>query len=140
MKIKYSKKRLYSNLLLGVLFGIMGVLKISEGSADYLNYFQLALGLFMIGVFFFESYYQYLKIENGVLTRYSFRRKSVKLSEVEKIRKFAGDYILFTSEKKLKINSELVNKGQTADLESILRSLDIPFEETPVKKYNFKKS
>ena len=140
MKIKYSKKPLYSNLVLGALFSLMGILKISEGSADTLNYFQLILGLFMTGLFLFESYHQYLKIENGMLIKYSFRRKSLKLSEVEKIKKFAGDYILYSTGKKVKINSELVKKNQKAELENLLRSLDIPIEETPTKKYNYKQS
>ncbi|HER40697.1 MAG TPA: hypothetical protein ENO10_05705 [Salinimicrobium catena] len=105
-----------------------------------MNYFQLTLGLFMIGLFLFESYYQYLKIQNGMLIKYSFRRKSLKLSEVEKIKKFASDYILYSTGKKVKINSELVNKNQKAELDNLLRSLDIPFEETPAKKYKYKQS
>lgn len=140
MKIRYSKKRLYSNLILGILFSILGILRIAEETANYLIYFQLGLGIFMIAIFIFENYYQYLRIENGVLTRYSFRRKSLKLAEVHKIRKFAGDYILHTSETKLKINSELVSNHQQAELESLLRSLEVAFEETPVKKYNYKQS
>ena len=94
----------------------------------------------MIGIFLFERYNQYLKIENGVLVKYSFRRRSMVLSEIEKIRKFAGDYILNSGGKKLKINSELVSKQQKTELESLLRSLDIPFEETPAKKYNYNQS
>ena len=126
--------------MLGVLFSLMGILKISEGSADSLNYFQLTLGLFMIGIFLFESYNQYLRIEKGRLTKYSFRRRSLELSEVEVIRKFAGDYILYSRGNKLKINSELVSKSQKAELENLLRSLEVPFEETKVKKYNYKQS
>lgn len=140
MTIKYSKKRLYSNLVLGALFAVMGGIKVFAGTADYLNYFQLILGLFMMGIFIFESHYRYLSFENGELTKNSFRRRSLKLSEVEKIRKFAGDYTLFSEGKKLKINSELINKHQKADVDNLLRSLNVPIEETPPKKYSLKNS
>lgn len=118
----------------------MGILRIAEETANYLTYFQLSLGIFMIAIFIFENYYQYLNIEDGVITKYSLRRRSLKLAQVEKIRKFAGDYTLYSSEKQLKINSELVNKHQRPELEKVLRSLEIPFEETPATKYNYKQS
>lgn len=136
MKIKYSKTRLFSNLLLGSLFSIWGGLKIMDGTADYFNSFQLVLGLLMVGNYFFERKYQYLRIEYGVLTKNSFRRKTVTLKEIVKIESFPGKIRLLTSEEKLIINLQVIEEDSCKDLYPVLGSLDLGSNDNPFIGYS----
>lgn len=135
MKIRYSRKRLYSNLLLGSLFGLFSFLKIIEGSANYFNYFQLVLGMVIVGSYFFERYYHYICFENGMLTKNSLRSNTIKIKDVVKIRSFPGKIKLFTSEKKLVINTGVIDEDSKKDLYLILGSLELGPEENPFIGY-----
>lgn len=125
MKVRYSKKRLFSSLLLGGLFSLMGALKIYEGTADFFNHFQLFFGIFVTGSFFFERHYQYLRIENGFLTKNSIRRKTIELAEIKKIQSFPGKIKLFTSEKSLTISPGIIDADSIQDLYIVLGSLEL---------------
>lgn len=137
MKIKYSNTRLFSSLLLGSLFSIWGGLKFFEEAAGYFNYFQLILGLMMVGNFFFERHYQYLQIVDGLLTKNSFRRKSIQLKNVCQIQSYPGKIKLFTSEEKnLSINTGLISDNSRHDLLVILGALEV--ENNPFIGYSRK--
>lgn len=136
MKIKYSKTRLFSNLLLGSLFTIMGGLKLIEGAANNFNYFQLILGFVMMGSFFFEKHHQYLKIENGILTKNNFRRKSLKLKEVVQIKSFPGKIKLFSSEESLSIKTGIIDEDSIKNLYPVLGSLELDPQENPFIGYS----
>lgn len=133
MTFQHSYKRILSNLILGILFFIMGILRIFEGTAEVFNYFQLLLGLVMIAVFAFEAYFPYLKIEDGIITKNTLRKKSISLSEIKRIRKFAGDITLYSDEEKIKIHTELIRKHQKEELDEFLQSLHIDIEESSSK-------
>ena len=135
MKIRYSKRRLFSNLLLGSLFAILGALKWFEGEADYFNYFQLVLGCLMVGTPFFEHHNQYLKIENGILTKNSLRKKTIQLDEVIEIQSFPGRIKLFTSVKNLSINTSIIDDDSIQDLYPVLGSLELDAQENPFIGY-----
>jgi len=134
LKIKYSNTRLFSSLLLGSLFSIWGGLKFFEEAASYFNYFQMILGLMMVGNFFFARHYQYLQIVNGLLTKNSFRRKSIQLKNVCQIQSFPGKIKLFTSEEHLNINTELIEDHSRNELLKVLGSLEI--ENNPFIGYS----
>lgn len=131
MKIRYSKTRLFSNLLLGSLFTLWGTVKWLEGSASYFGYLQLLLGILMVGNFFFERHNQYLKIENGILTKHSLRKKSLKLEEVVQIKSFPGKIKIFTSEENLSINTGIIDEDSIKDLYPVLGSLKLHQKENP---------
>lgn len=133
MTFRYSYKRLLPNLILGILFFSMGILKFVEGTAELFNYFQLVLGLVMIGTFAFEAYFPYLKIENEIITKNTLIKKSIPLSEINRIRKFAGDITLYSAHQELKIHPQLIAKPERKELDEILQSLPIEIEESSVK-------
>ncbi|WZL89192.1 hypothetical protein VS868_00150 [Salinimicrobium sp. 3283s] len=133
MKIAYSKRRLYSNLVLGGLFVILGGLKIYEGTASYFTFFQLLLGILLIGAFFFQKKHQYLSIQKGLLTKNSLRKQSIELDEIEQVQSFPGRIKLFTSEEKLSINTEVIENDSLHKLLSTLGSLEV--EQNPFVGY-----
>lgn len=138
MNIRYNKKVQRKELVLGSIFFFLGLVFIWNEPRNFLRYGLLFLGLVHLISGLYKIKNPYVILQRGIIKRSGIFPKLIELSEIAKIRQFAGDYILFSDDKKLKINSELMNKHQQAELENMLRSLKIPLEETPVKKYNFR--
>lgn len=126
MKIRYSKKRLYSGFFLGGLFALFALLRlIDDPKNQWLYFLQLFLGLFGVAASLYERHFQYLLIENGFLTKNTLRRKSFQLEKIERIQSFPGKIKLFTSEERLSINTALIEDDSRNDLLRVLGSLEI---------------
>ena len=128
MKIRYTKKRLFFNGLLGSVFVVGGLLQLQRKTelSDYLMYgTQFLLGLLMVASYFYERKYQYLIIKNGKLTKNRFLTKSLQLNKVTKIQSFPGKIKLFTSEEKLNINTGLIDDESMNGLLKVLGSLEV---------------
>jgi hypothetical protein len=139
MKIKYSKKRLYSSLILGGTFAAFGLLQLlNNPDTPWIYYLQLFFGLFTVGAYFYENYFQYLTIEKGILTKNSLRKRCLQLNDINKIQSFPGKIKLFTSEEKLSINTELIAEDSRNDLLKVLGSLEV--ENNPFPGYSAKTS
>jgi hypothetical protein len=134
MKIKFKKKRLYINLILGIVWLALGILNLNEDDKiRWTDYGYLVAGILYIGHYLYDLTNQYLTIENGTIRKnvlYGFR-KNINLNEVNWIKKFAGDYTLKTEKKELKINTELIDKDSLTELNKILAELNLPPEKTP---------
>jgi hypothetical protein len=134
MKIKFKKKRLYSNLILGIVWVIIGFLKLYyDDKLRWTDYGYLVIGILYIGHYLYDKTNQYLTIENGIIWKnglYGFGKK-INLNEINWIKKFAGDYTLKTETKELKINTELIEEKSLTELNKILEKLNLPSEKTP---------
>ena len=77
-------------------------------------------------------FYKYLKgtnyliIEKGVLKQNYIFGKKIDLSEIKSIKHFAGDYILRTVRKELKINTKFIEEKSLVEFNEILKKLDLP--------------
>ncbi len=141
MKIRYTKKRLLFNGLLGSVFVVGGLLQLQKKTdlSHYLIYgIQFLLGLVMVASYFYERKFQYLIIENGKLIKNRFFSKYIQLDEITKIQSFPGKIKLFTSEEKLSINTELIEDDSRNDLLKVLGSLEV--ENNPFISYSAKTS
>ena len=134
MKIKFKKKRLLANLLLGIVWIGLGVFNLWEAENNrWSDYGYLIIGILYVGHYFYDLTNQYLIIVNGTIRKnglYGFRKKIV-LNEINWIKKFAGDYTLKTEQNELKINTELIDKESLTKLNKILADLNLPPEKTP---------
>ena len=134
MKIKFKKKRLYSNLFLGIVWTILGIFKVIDNdSSGWLNYGFLVIGVLYIGHYLFDFSNQYLILENGTIRKnklYGFGKK-INLKEINLIKRFGGDYILKTPTKELTINTDLIEEKSLIELFKILTELNLPSEKTP---------
>ena len=131
MKIRYSKNRIFLNGALGASFAIFGALKAFEGTAEFIHYVQLILGILMVFSFFYERKFQYLVIENGLLTKNSLLRKTIEIDRINRIQSFPGRIKIATSEKNLSINISVIDKESINDLYRILGSLDLEPQKNP---------
>lgn len=134
MKIKFKKKRLYINLILGLVWLIIGILSLTDDEKlRWTDYGYLVAGILYIGHYLYDFTNQYLTIENGTIRKnrlYGFGKK-INLNEINWITKFAGDYTLKTEQKELKINTELIDKDSLTELNRILAELNLPPKKTP---------
>jgi len=134
MKISFKKKRLYSNLIIGIVWTTLGIFNVIDNdSFRWLDYGYLVIGVLYIGHYLFDLSNQYLLLENGTIRKnklYGFGKK-INLKEINFIKKFAGDYILKTPTKELTINTELIEEKSLIELKRILTELNLPNEKTP---------
>lgn len=138
MTIPYNQKVRRKELIFGSIFLVTGIAFLWNGSDSIFRYGFLLVGLLHLASGFFQIKVPYIKEENGILTRAGLFPKTIRLSEVEKIRKFAGDYTLFSAQKKLKINSALVDNRHIEQQQNLMESLSVPVDETPPKKYTYR--
>lgn len=132
IRIKFTKKRQNFNLFFGIAWAILGILKLISNEPMYgIDYAWLGLAGLSIGTFFYEYKNQYLTIKNGLIFKsYPFGKK-MKLTDIKRIKKFAGDYILKTEYSELTINTQIIDEKSLHDLNSVLGKLDLPEDKTP---------
>jgi len=126
LKIKYRNRHLNINLALGLvwLFWFITIYFSSEGT-DWHDY---GLGLFSMiyfGLYLYQRQNKYLTISDGWIKKNSPFGKKIKLGEVDRIRKFAGDYILKTDSKEFVINTLIIAPESIKDLDGELQKLDV---------------
>lgn len=129
MKIRFKKKRLYINLILGLAWTGLGVFSLLEDeSLRWTDYVNLVLGILYLAHYVYDLYNQYLTIENGSIRKnilYGVRKK-INLNEINRIEKYAGDYILRTLTKELKINIAFIEEKSLVEFNEILKKLNLP--------------
>ena len=133
MKIKFKKKRLYANLVLGLFWIGLGIFNvIDEENLRWMDYLYLVVGILYTGHYIFDIINQYLTIENGTIQKnplYGFGKK-IDLNEINLIKNFAGDYTLKTDTQKLKIKTDLIEEKSLVELNEILRKLNLPSDKS----------
>jgi hypothetical protein len=138
MRIKLSKKRLYTNLLLGVIWILFGMSYfIFEATMPWSGYAYSILGTLYLAHFLYDYKHQYLIIENGKIQKnilYSFKNK-IELSEIDEIKSIKGNYILKSETRNLSIDPSLIDKQSLIKLLHVLRQVDLPSEKNHFKKY-----
>lgn len=78
-----------------------------------------------LSLYFYEKKYQYITIENGVLTLHSLLSKKVQLNQIKSVVRFAGDYKLKTDTSELIINTNYIDEESLKDLDSVLLKLNL---------------
>lgn len=73
--------------------------------------------------YFYQRDNKYLTIENGLMKENGPFGKKIKLTDINQIEKYAGDYILKIKKTKLTINTELIDPNSLAELKKELDKL-----------------
>ena len=124
MKILYSKKRRKYELFQGIfwiLIFILGVL-----FSDRKNvFFYLYIPLGLISLYRYIKVKYYLSIENNIIKQNYIFGKKIDLSEIKSIKHFAGEYILRTDKRKMRIDIGSIEKSSLAELRDELKKLDV---------------
>jgi len=67
----------------------------------------------------------YLSIENNIIKQNYIFGKKIDLSEIKSIKHFAGEYILKTDKRKMRIDIGSIEKSSLAELIDELKKLDV---------------
>ena len=123
MKILYSKKRRKYDLFQGLFWILIGILSVffSEKN-NILFYLYTPMGFIYLYLYIKVKYY--LSIENNIIKQNYIFGKKIDLSEIISIEHYAGEYILRTKKRKLKITIDLIEKSSLVDLKGELKKLD----------------
>ncbi|MCI2230423.1 hypothetical protein MC378_14685 [Polaribacter sp. MSW13] len=129
MKIGYKKKHLNVNLILGLVWlvwffvGVFG-----KEKPNWTDYGWIVISIMYLGLYFYQKNYKYLTIENGIINVNGPFGKKLNLSEIKRIKKFAGDYILKTDKKELTINTQIIDPNSLAELNAEFEKLNIEWD------------
>lgn len=124
MKILYSKKRRKYDLFYTIFCLLIGILSLFFSETNHIFiYLYMPLGL--ISLYRYIKVKYYLIIEKGVLKQNYIFGKKMELSEIKSIKHFAGEYILRTDTRKMRIDIGSVEKSSLAELRDELKKLDV---------------
>ena len=134
-KIKFKKKKLYLNLLLGSIWVVLGTLGfILDEELNVFEYIYIACGALYLFHFFYDFKYQYLKIEYNTIQKnflYGGSNKKIKFEDIVEVEKTYLNYVLKTENEKIQVNADLIEEESYKEFKSILFSLDLPEEKVP---------
>lgn len=126
MKIQYKKRQLNFNLIFGIIWLAYFFVKlIFDEELHWIDYGWVLISLTYFGSYFYQKKYRYVSIENGILTINGPFGKKMNLTEIKRIKKFAGDYIIETDKKELTINTQLIEPNSLAELNAELEKLHV---------------
>lgn len=130
MKIRYKKRRVRTNLVLALVwlgFSIIYLLidNVESRESSWIKYGWLIISLAYFALYAYQHYYQYAVLVNGVLkVNDPFFGKEINLSDIKKIRYFAGDYIVKGEDKELTISTEIIDPDSLTELVAELEKLE----------------
>lgn len=125
MKIYFTKKQLYLNLIYAFLFSITGLPVLFKDADIWTVVVALLLPISFVLRFVYQKKYQYATIKNGRIRKNKLFRKEVYLSEIRTIEKYAGNYILKTEPQKLTIDTTIIAPNSLTALNVALEKLAI---------------
>ena len=125
MKIRYKKKIAKNNLILGIVWLVLGVVQIIFiDNSNPFNYAWLVFSAIYLAIYF-NTKNEYLTIKNGVISQNWPLGKKMNINEIMQIHHFAGEYILKSDAKKFKINIDIIEKSSLEELKTELKKLNV---------------
>lgn len=126
MKIAFKQRHLNVSLIFGLIWSVwffVGVFGKEE--PNWTDYGWIFISLMYLGMYFYQKNYKYLTIENGIINVNGPFGKKLNLTEIKRIKKFAGDYILKTDKSELTINTQIIDLTSLNELNSELEKLNV---------------
>lgn len=114
------------NLIFGLFWLIWFFIGVfGKEEPNWTDYGWIVISLMYLGMYFYQKNYNYLTIENGIINVNGPFGKKLNLTEIKRIKKFAGDYILKTDNKELTINTQIIDPNLLAELNAVLEKLNV---------------
>jgi len=124
MKILYSKKKRKYELFQGIFWILLFAIGVLFSDRKNV-FFYLYIPLGLISLYRYIKVKYYLIIEKDVLKQNYIFGKKMELSEIKSIKHFAGEYILRTDKRKMRIDIGSIEKSSLAELRDELKKLDV---------------
>ncbi|MEM6687113.1 MAG: hypothetical protein AAF617_15135 [Bacteroidota bacterium] len=128
MTIAYTKKHLNIHLIYAFLFTLTLCVASLKSSEVWMLIIGILTPASFVAKYFYQKQKKYLTIEDEKIRVNTIFSNAICLNEVLSIEKYAGNYILKTSKKKLKIDTTIIEPKALAHLNSVLEKLNITWE------------
>ena len=125
LEFAFTNKRLYMNLVLGILWLGIGISYFFEDDTKlkYKPYIVTILGITYLLLFLYEFKQKYFEITKDKIKIKSIPSKEIDLNEVTEVKYYADDYTFKTPSKSLKILKSQINKKQLPEFENFFNDL-----------------
>lgn len=124
MKIAYKNKRLFTNLILGIVWTVIGTSNFFLGTTfRWYPYTLIILGVAYISIFLFEYIRQYIIITDEKIQVNSLPKREISIHDIKEATYYADDYTLRTSDRTLKIQRSQIAPNDLKQFESFYQQL-----------------
>lgn len=136
MKIRYTKKKVRTNILFSFLFVIYALYKsvyltIKSESIKWIGFILLILAVIWFVKSILKSTNYCMVLEKGILKEGTVFGKKIALKDIVYIRKTKEQYILKTADKELVVHIKEVEEESLKNLDNVLANLDLPSVKNP---------
>ncbi|WKB82803.1 hypothetical protein QYR09_07140 [Cellulophaga lytica] len=136
MKIRYTKKKVRTNILFSFLFVVYALYKsvyltIKSESIKWIGFILLVITIIWFVKSILKSTNYCLVLKNGILKEGTAFPKKIALKDITYIRKTKEQYILKTADKELVVHINEIEEDSLKNLDNVLANLDLPAEKNP---------
>lgn len=130
----YNIKNLRYNIILGGLFILLAGIELI--ASNEIRYFNITLALLYIAPYFYHKKVPFLTIQKGVFKQNWWFGKSIDSKDINEIKYFAGEYIIRSQKKELRIDTHIIDPRDQPLLTDFLRTHQdkwvnaMPFEQS----------
>ena len=134
IKLRYNIKNQRYYIIVGGLFILFAGIELI--ASNEIRYFNITLALLYIAPYFYHKKVPFLTIQKGVLKQNWWFGKSIDSKDINEIKYFAGEYIIRSQKKELRIDTHIIDPRDQPLLTDFLRTHQdkwvnaMPFEQS----------
>ena len=134
IKLRYNIKNQRYYIIAGGLFILLAGIELI--ASNEIRYFNITLALLYIAPYFYHKKVPFLTIQKGVLKQNWWFGKSIDSKDINEIKYFAGEYIIRSQKKELRIDTHIIDPRDQPLLTDFLRTHQdkwvnaMPFEQS----------
>jgi hypothetical protein len=134
IKLRYNIKNQRYFIIAGGLFILLAGIELI--ASNEIRYFNITLALLYIAPYFYHKKVPFLTIQKGVLKQNWWFGKSIDSKDINEIKYFAGEYIIRSQKKELRIDTHIIDPRDQPHLTDFLRTHQdkwvnaMPFEQS----------
>ena len=134
IKLRYNIKNLRYYIIVGGLFILLAGIELI--ASNEIRYFNITIALLYIAPYFYHKKVPFLTIQKGVLKQNWWFGKSIDSKDINEIKYFAGEYIIRSQKKELRIDTHIIDPRDQPLLTDFLRTHQdkwvnaMPFEQS----------
>ena len=130
----YNIKNQRYSIIAGGLFILLAGIELI--ASNEIRYFNITLALLYIAPYFYHKKVPFLTIQKGVFKQNWWFGKSIDSKDINEIKYFAGEYIIRSQKKELRIDTHIIDPRDQPLLTDFLRTHQdkwvnaMPFEQS----------
>ncbi len=120
IQLRYNLKNQRYFIIAGALFILLFVIELI--ASNEIKYFNIAIALLYIAPYFYHKKVPFLTIQKGVLKQHWWFGKRIDSKDINEIKYFAGEYIVRSAQKEIRIDTHLIDPRDQPLLTDFLRT------------------